>query len=75
MMEKGFWYNYYSIFKRNWSNNPNNLGSLIGGATISLKKDVINEIGLEKFFSERSTAGVDYYMGLILTEGINRTLY
>ena len=66
MMEKGFWYNYYSIFKRNWSNNPNNLGSLIGGATISLKKVVINEIGLEKFFSERSTAGVDYYMGLIL---------
>jgi len=66
MMQKGFWYNYYTMFKLLWAKNPSNLSSLIGGATISVKREVINEIGVENFFSHKTTAGVDYYMGLVL---------
>ena len=66
MIKKGFWYDYYTLFKLIWAHNPNNLGSLIGGSTISLKKDVIKEVGIEELFSSKSTAGVDYYMGLVL---------
>ncbi len=66
MIRKGFWYNYYKLFKLIWAYNPYYLNSLIGGATISLKRDVLEEIGIESFFSGKTTAGVDYYMGLIL---------
>lgn len=66
MIASGFWRDYYTIFKKNWSKNPDNLGSLIGGATISLKREIIEEIGVNNFFSKKSKAGVDYYMGLVL---------
>ncbi len=66
MMAKGFWYNYYTVFKLIWSKNPFKLSSLIGGATISLRKDVIKEIGVKNLFTKKSTAGVDYYMSLTL---------
>ncbi len=66
MMGKGFWHNYYTLFKLIWISKPNNLNSLIGGATISLRKDVLNDIGVSNLFSNKSTAGVDYYMGLVL---------
>lgn len=72
MMQKGFWYSYYNLYKLMWSSDPNNLNSLIGGTTISLKKDVIDEIGAEKLFSNKSTAGVDYYMGLVLKKNNKR---
>lgn len=68
MMKKGFWYNYHTIFKLNWLKNPNKLSSLIGGATISLRRKLIDEIGIQNFFSKKSTAGVDYYMGQILRQ-------
>ncbi|MEE9379172.1 MAG: glycosyltransferase family 2 protein [Candidatus Lokiarchaeia archaeon] len=66
MINKGFWYDYYNIIKLIWAQNPKNLNSLIGGATISLNRDVIDEIGIERFFSQNTTAGVDYYMSLML---------
>jgi len=66
MMKKGFWYDYHTIFKLNWAKNPNHLSSLIGGATISLNRKTINELGVESLFSCKSTAGVDYYMGQVL---------
>ncbi len=66
MVGKGFWYNYYTLFKLIWISNPNNLNSLIGGATISLRKEVVNDVGVSNFFSDKSSAGVDYYMGLVL---------
>ncbi len=72
MMQKGFWYSYYNLYKLIWSSNPNKLNSLIGGTTISLKKHVIDEIGVEKLFSNKSTAGVDYYMGLVLKKNNKR---
>lgn len=66
LLQKGFWYDYFMIFKLNWSRNPNNLLSLVGGATISLRREIIDEIGVENFFSNKTTAGVDYYMGQVL---------
>lgn len=72
LIQKGFWYNYYTIFKLIWSKNPNNLHSLIGGATISIRKEIFKEIGIEHFFTNETTAGVDYYMGLILIKNKKR---
>lgn len=66
MVSKGFWYNYYCITKLIWAQNPNDLQTLIGGATISLNRGLIEEIGIESIFSHKTTAGVDYYMSLIL---------
>jgi len=68
MMNKGFWRNYYTLRKEIWSNNPNKLKSLIGGATISLNSTIFDEISIKDFFSNKTTAGVDYYMGLVLKE-------
>ena len=66
MIKKGFWYNYFIINKLNWSKNPDNLSSLFGASTISLNRAVIEEIGINNFFTKKSTAGVDYYMGIVL---------
>lgn len=66
MVSRGFWYNYYDLTKAIWAQNPNSLNTLIGGATISFKRDLIKEIGIEKFFTSKTTAGVDYYMGSVL---------
>lgn len=63
MLKKGFWYDYFSIFKQNWAKNPNNLSSLIGGSTISFRRHLIEEIEVETLFSDKTSAGVDYYMG------------
>jgi len=66
MLQKGFWYNFYIINKLIWAKNYTNLSNLFGGATISMKKSLINEIGVEKLFTDLSTAGVDYYLSLVL---------
>ncbi len=66
MMQKGLWFNYYILLKLIWSKNYNNLSSLIGGATISIRKAIIDEIGVKNLFTSKSTGGVDYYMGLVL---------
>ncbi|MFW9987571.1 MAG: glycosyltransferase [Candidatus Odinarchaeota archaeon] len=63
---RSFWYKYYILNKKIWAKNPNNLNSLFGAATISLKRDLINEIGIKNLFTNKSTAGVDHYMGIIL---------
>ncbi len=68
IVQRGFWYNYYIIDKLTWTANPNNLGNLYGGATISLRREVISEIGIENFFTKKTTAGVDYYMARILNK-------
>lgn len=65
-IQKGFIYNHHIINKLIWASNPNNLSSLFGAATISLKREIINEIGLENFFTTKSNAGVDYYMSMVL---------
>ena len=66
LLQKGFIYNYHIINKVIWASNPNNLSSLFGGATISFKRKLINEIGVENFFTSKSRAGVDYYMSMVL---------
>ena len=66
MLEKGFLFDYYLIHKIIWSNNPKNLPSLFGAATISFRRKMINEIGVKNLFTNKSTAGVDHYMGIIL---------
>ncbi len=68
LMEKGFWYDFYTIFKLIWGSNPKSLSRFIGGATISLKREIINDIGINNLFSNKTTAGVDYYMSLVLKE-------
>lgn len=73
MINRGFWYIYYISVKQIWAHNPTNLNSLIGGATISLNRGVIEEIGIENFFSDKTTAGVDYYMSLTLKKH-NKTI-
>ncbi len=65
LLPKGLWFNYYEIFKQIWVKDPNNLSSLVGGATISFRRGTIEEIGVENCFSSKTTAGVDYYMGQI----------
>ena len=72
MVQKGFWYNYYIIDKLCWAKNHSNLSSLFGATTISLRKDVINEIGIENFFTKKSTAGVDHFMGIMLKNNNKR---
>lgn len=72
MLSRGFWYNYYIIHKLIWSSNPKNLPYLFGATPISLKKEVFNEIGIENFFTNKSTAGVDYYIGMILKKNNKR---
>ncbi len=49
-----------------WSKNPQNLKSLFGASKISLKRKIVDKIGTENFFTKKSTAGIDYYMGLVL---------
>ena len=66
IVQKGFWYNYYIIDKLNWAGDSTNLTNLYGGATISLRKEVISEIGIDNFFTKKTTAGVDYFMGRML---------
>lgn len=66
LIRKGFWYNYYIMRKLIWSKNPEDLPSLFGASTISLKRKIVDRIGTENFFTEKSTAGIDYYMGLVL---------
>jgi len=66
MIKKGFWYDYYNINKLIWSRKPDNLLSLFGASTISLNRAVVEEIGIDNFFTNRSTAGVDHYMGVVL---------
>ncbi len=66
MIKKGFWYDYFIINKLNWSKNSDNLLSLFGASTISLNRAVVEEIGIDNFFTNRSTAGVDHYMGVVL---------
>ncbi len=68
MMEKGFWYNYHTLDKKLYTYNPNNLKTLMGGPTISIKKSTVDEIGVSKLFTKKTTAGVDYYIGLILSK-------
>ncbi len=65
ILRKGFWYDYYIANKLIWAKNPNYLPSLFGAATISIKKSVFNRIGIENFFTDKTTAGVDYYMGIM----------
>ena len=66
LIKKGFWYDFCIIDKLYWARNPNNLSSLYGGATISLKREIIKEIGIENFFTNKSRAGVDHYIGMVL---------
>ncbi|KKK50187.1 hypothetical protein LCGC14_3127520, partial [marine sediment metagenome] len=66
ILRKGFWYDYYIANKLIWAKNSNNLSSLFGAATISIKRGVFNKIGIENFFTDKTTAGVDYFMGIIL---------
>ena len=66
LINKGFWYDYYIMKKQIWSNHPGDLPSLFGAATISLKRKVLESIGTEIFFTNKSTAGVDHFMGLVL---------
>ena len=72
MVNKGFWYNYYIIDKLCWAKNYSNLSSLFGASTISLRKQVINEIGIKNFFTNKSTAGVDHFMGIVLKNNNKR---
>jgi cellulose synthase/poly-beta-1,6-N-acetylglucosamine synthase-like glycosyltransferase len=66
LLGPGLWKNYYLIFKNWWSRNPSSLNSLVGGASISLKRNIIENIGIKNLFTDKTTAGVDYYMGLKL---------
>ncbi len=66
LINKGFWYDYYIINKLIWSKNPANLPSLFGASTITLKRRVLENIGIDNLFTNKSTAGVDYYMGMVL---------
>ncbi len=66
ILRNGFWYDYYIVNKLIWTKNPNNLPSLFGAATISIKRSVFNRIGIENFFTYKTTAGVDYFMGILL---------
>lgn len=66
LINKGFWYDYSIINKLAWSKDPANLPSLYGGSTITLKRRVLEDIGINNFFSNKSTAGVDHYMGIVL---------
>ncbi len=66
MLKRGFWYDFFLIRKFIWAYNPDNLSSLFGASTISLNRRVVEEIGIENFFTNRSTAGVDHYMGVVL---------
>ncbi len=68
ILKKGFWYDYYIIRKKIWAKNPNNLPSLFGAATISLNRNIIEQIGIENLFTKITRAGVDHYMGLVLRE-------
>jgi len=65
-IRKGFMYDYYIINKLISVKNPKKLSSLFGGATISLRREIIEEIGIKNLFTSKSRAGVDYYMSLIL---------
>jgi len=65
-IQKSHIFDYYIINKLISVKNPKKLSSLFGGATISLRREVIEEIGTENFFTSKSRAGVDYYMSLIL---------
>ena len=66
MIQKGFWYKFFIINKLIWAKNPHDLPSLFGAATISLTRKVVDKIGIENFFTNKSTAGVDHFMGLVL---------
>ncbi len=66
MLQKSFWYDYFIINKLIWAKNPDKLPSLFGAATISLKRGILNRIGIENFFTDKTTAGVDHYMGIVL---------
>ncbi len=66
LIRKGFWYNYFLLRKLFWAKNTSDLTSLFGAATISLKRDLIDEVGIENLFTNKSTAGVDHYMGFVL---------
>ena len=66
LIRKGFWHDYYIMRKLIWSKNPQDLPSLFGASTISLKRKIVDRIGTENFFTKKSTAGIDYYMGLVL---------
>lgn len=71
-IQKGHMFDYYIINKLISVKNPKNLSSLFGAATISLRREVIEEIGIENFFTSKSRAGVDYYMSLILKKNNKR---
>jgi len=64
-IQKSFIYNYHILNKLIWSSNLDKISSLTGG-TISLKREIINEIGVENLFTTKSNAGVDYYMSMVL---------
>jgi len=66
MIKRGFWYDFFLIRKLIWAYNPGNLSSLFGASTISLNRSVVEDIGIENFFTNKSTAGVDHYMGVVL---------
>ncbi len=66
LYKKGFWFNYCIKEKLIWAKKHRNLSSLFGASTISLRKDVIEEIGIENLFTNKSTTGVDHYMGIML---------
>ena len=65
-IQKGYMFDYHIINKLISVKNPKKLSSLFGGATISLRREVIEEIGIKNFFTSKSRAGVDYHMSLIL---------
>lgn len=66
LVNKGFWYDYCIINKLIWSKDPEDLPSLYGGSPITLKRKILEDIGIKNLFSNKSTAGVDHYMGLVL---------
>ncbi len=72
MIKKGFWYYFYIIDKLCWAKNHTNLSSLFGATTISLRTEVIKEIGIRNMFTNKSTAAVDYYMGFVLKNNNKR---
>ncbi len=72
LIRKRFWYNYYILRKIFWAKNTSNLTSLFVAATISLKREIINELGIENLFTNKSTAGIDHYMGYILQKNNNK---
>lgn len=68
MVNKDIWYAFHKINKEIWALRSEDLSSLFGGATISIKKKILDEIGIEKLFSNKTTAAVDYYFSLVLRE-------